>query len=359
MLTLAIDTSCDETAVAVLKDQRIISNIIYSQINLHQPYGGVMPAVAKRAHMEKLPIVIKKALLGANLMKNGEDEEVAMRKIDQIAVTVGPGLAIALEVGVQTANSLSEKYGTPIIPINHLWGHLYSCFAQSKFGNPTRSFDFPYLALLVSGGHTQLIKWIDHGKYELLGETLDDAAGEALDKIAKYIGLGYPGGPILERLAESGDASFHSFPLPMAGDNLSFSFSGLKTSFVYYFSSLSEKEKLDHVNDLAASFQFAVFRHLLYKLEKACQQTNIKNWLLVGGVSANKTLRKMLKTLQNKYDAKILFPSFKHLCGDNAAMIGVAGYFHSQIKDVGRISDKSNFHRLPNWDISKQYTQNL
>lgn len=358
MLTLGIDTSCDETSVAVVNGQKIISNSLFSQISLHQPYGGVMPAVAKRAHVEKLPLVLKKALLRANLLKKSEDESIGMKKIDQIAITVGPGLAIALEVGLNTAISLSEKYDIPLVPINHLWGHLYSCFAQNRFGNPSKAIEFPYLALLVSGGHTQLIKWIDHGKYELLGETLDDAAGEALDKIAKYMGLGYPGGPILERLAEKGDASFHSFPLPMSGDNLSFSFSGLKTSFVYFYANLSDEEKLTHLNDIAASFQYAVFRHLLYKLEKACLQTNIKNWLLVGGVSANSTLRKMLKVLQKKYDSKILFPSFKYLCGDNAAMVGIAGHFHSQLKDGVIHTNKSKIHRLPNWDISIPFSQN-
>lgn len=318
MCILAIDTSCDETSVAVTRGRKIIANKIYSQILIHKKWGGVVPSLAKRAHEERIDMVVEEAL-------------DSVGDVDYIAVTYGPGLAVALEVGICKAKELAKRYGKKIIPVNHMEGHIYSCFAQNSNGNPARPFLFPYLSLLISGGHTELVLFTNHIEYGVLGRTLDDAAGEALDKAAKILGLGYPGGPAVERLAQRGSANYHRFPRPLERTaDLNFSFSGLKTSFYYHIKNMNEREKLDHLYDLARSFQEAVFDSLLNKLKKAIDQTGVKNILVAGGVAVNTHLRKKVRRLIADVGGTVLFPPFPSLYGDNAAMIGIAGYFKAQ-----------------------------
>ncbi len=319
MNILAIDTSCDETAVAVTCGRWILSNVIYSQVLLHQKWGGVVPLLAKRAHEERIGGVVELAMKKSHL---------SWEHIDAIAVTQGPGLAIALGVGIQKAQELSRIYDKPLIGINHLEGHLYSVFAQNSKGNPEREIQFPYLAMIISGGHTEFVLWKNHLEYQVLGATLDDAAGEALDKAGKLLGLGYPAGAVIERLAEKvRNVDPYTFPRPMIyAKNLNFSFSGLKTSFYYLLRTLSEEEKNKNVSLLASSFQEAVFDTILHKAERAIQQTGVHNVIIGGGVSANVYLRKRFRKLVKKHDGTVLFPPIKSLTGDNAAMIGIAAW---------------------------------
>lgn len=319
MNILAIDTSCDETAVAVTQGRKILSNVIYSQVLLHQKWGGVVPSLAKRAHEERIDGIVELALKKSFLQ---------WKDIDAIAVTQGPGLAIALGVGISKAKELAQKYNKPILGINHLEGHLYSVFAENSKGNPKREIVFPYLSMIISGGHTEFILWKNHLEYELLGSTLDDAAGEALDKAGKLLGLGYPAGAVVERLAETvKQTDPYEFPRPMLhSKDLNFSFSGLKTSFYYFLKNLSEEEKNTNIALLASSFQEAVFDTILYKAEDAIRKTKVSNLVIGGGVSANKYLRKRFRILVKKYSGKVYFPSIKSLTGDNAAMIGIAAW---------------------------------
>ncbi len=328
MRILAIDTSCDETSVAVTDGQNIIANKIYSQILIHKKWGGVVPNLAKRAHEEHIDVVVDEIL-----------KKIPTSSIDAFAVTYGPGLAIALEVGILKAKELSIKYKKPLIGINHMEGHIYSCFAQNSAGNPKREFRFSYLALLISGGHTELVLFRSHGEYEIIGQTVDDAAGEALDKAAKLMGLGYPGGAVIEELALKGDKTFLKLPRPMKGSkDLNFSFSGLKTSFYYYYRDLSDKEKSSQLYNLAASYQEAVFDSILHKLEKAIVQTGVSSIVVGGGVGANKYLRNRLRMLVKKHNGSVLFPAYKYLYGDNAAMISVAANFKGEfVKDVSKL----------------------
>jgi len=375
-MILSIDTSCDETAAAVVLGRRVLSNVIYSQILLHKKWGGVVPSIAKRAHEERIDFVIestikkffrqKKILMSKRTFFSQSVESVAsclsladgslfsrnfFDYIEAIAVTVGPGLAPALEVGIKKAKELTEKFNKKIIGVNHLEGHIYSPFVQNSKGNPKIDFHFPYLVLTVSGGHTSLVIFEDHLKYKVIGETIDDAAGEALDKAAKLLGLGYPGGPVIERLAKEVDnRDFYHFPRPMvSSENLNFSFSGLKTSFYYFLKKMDEKKKIKKIRELASSFQQAVFETLSIKTEKAIKKTGIKNLALVGGVSANFYLRKLFRNLAKKYNGQVLFPSFKYLCGDNAAMIGVVASFKAQ-KNLF-VSDIKNLDRIPRMSL--------
>ena len=330
MKILAIDTSADETAVAVVEGRRIISNVIYSQIDIHKKWGGIYPTLAKQAHEERIDGVVEKALKRFMIYDlRFKNIERYMDGIDAIAVTQGPGLAIALEVGIRKAKELAIQYQKPLIAVNHLEGHLYSCFAQNRFGKPTYEIKFPYLGLIVSGGHTEIVLIKGHLQYQVLGETLDDAAGEALDKAAKLLGLSYPGGPVIEQLAqEIGQIDKYHFPRPMLQSrNLDFSFSGLKTSFYYYVRELPEKEKIKSIKYLVSSFQEAVFDVIVKKTESAIKQTGVTNIIIGGGVCANLYLRKRLRAMVKKNNGAIIFPPFKYLTGDNAAMIGiVAGY---------------------------------
>lgn len=343
MFILSIDTSFDETAVAVTQGRKVLANAIYSQILLHKKWGGVVPSLAKRAHEERIDMVIEDAISKFYRHKNLLRSELPLDSIDHIAVTQGPGLAVALEVGIKKAKELARKYNKKLIAVNHMEGHIYSVFGQNSKGNPMREFDFPYLVLLVSGGHTELVLFKNHLEYEVIGETLDDAAGEALDKAAKLLGLGYPGGPVIERIAlEVDNLDKYHFPRPMMRDEtLNFSFSGLKTSFYYFLKILKEEEKTAQLKELVSSFQEAVFESLISKTERAIKKTGIKNLCVAGGVIANMRLRKLMRDLAKKYKGQVYFPPYKYLITDNAAMIGIAAYFKAEkglfIQDFGKL----------------------
>jgi N6-L-threonylcarbamoyladenine synthase len=344
MIILSIDTSCDETAAAITDDRRVLSNVIYSQVLLHKKWGGVVPSIAKRAHEERINFVVEETF-----RRVGNKNFCSLQNIDAIAVTQGPGLAVALEVGIKKAKEIAKKYQKKLMSINHLEGHIYSAFVQNGQGNPKRDFKFPYLALIISGGHTEFAVFKNHLEYRVIGSTLDDAAGEALDKAAKLLGLGYPGGPVIERLAKEVDnQDFHHFPRPMLkSNNLNFSFSGLKTSFYYFLK--KNPNQTSKVKLLASSFQEAVFDTLIKKTEKAIKQTGINRLIIGGGVIANMRLKKLMKDLVKKYQGEVLFPSYKYLTGDNAAMIGVVAGFKAKkglfVKDIDELD------RLPRWSL--------
>lgn len=334
MKILAIETSCDETAAAITSRRKVLSNVIYSQILLHKKWGGVVPSLAKRAHQERIDWVINEAM-----------KRFSIKDINFIAVTQGPGLAPALEVGIEKAKEQAKKFNKKIIAVNHLEGHIYSPFVQNSAGHPKLEFHFPYLVLIISGGHTELVIFKNNLEYEVIGSTLDDAAGEALDKAAKLLGLGYPGGPIIERLARNiKNSDKYHFPRPMAKTNdLNFSFSGLKTSFYYFLKKNPVSKK--NLAQLASSFQEAVFDSLLIKTERAINKTKINRLLVVGGVSANLYLRKKFRHLIKKLGGEIYFPPFKYLTGDNAAMIGVSAYYKAKKGLI--ISDFERLDRQP------------
>ncbi|MBU1292288.1 tRNA (adenosine(37)-N6)-threonylcarbamoyltransferase complex transferase subunit TsaD [Patescibacteria group bacterium] len=327
MIILGIETSCDDTGIALVECDspsprlwrakqkcRILSNIISSQIKIHAPFGGVVPNLAARAHLKNIEPCLKQALKQAEKVK-----------IDLIAVTKGPGLAPSLLIGVNFAKALAYQWQKPIIDINHIEGHIYA----NWLNNP--KIEFPVLCLVVSGGHTQLILMKDHGKYQLLGETRDDAAGEAFDKVAKLLGLGYPGGPILSQKALKGDSSAFDLPRPMIHNkDYDFSFSGLKTAVLYKVRQNEvgpqNTEPFQHVNNMAASFQQAVIDVLIYKTIRAAKQYKPKTIILSGGVAANSELRKQMEEKINNLGIKFQMPDIK-LCTDNGAMIAaVAAY---------------------------------
>lgn len=345
MNILAIETSCDETAAAITRQRKVLSNVIYSQILLHKKWGGVVPSLAKRAHQERIDWMINEVVKKFKRTTKRLDLVNFFKEIDYIAVTQGPGLAPALEVGIQKAKKIAKQFNKKIIAVNHLEGHIYSPFVQNSADNPKREFHFPYLVLIISGGHTELVIFKDHLQYQVVGSTVDDAAGEALDKAAKLLGLGYPGGPVIERLAERvNNLDFYHFPRPMVKTNdFNFSFSGLKTSFYYFLKKNPMEEK--NLEKLVSSFQEAVFDSLLVKTEKAMKKTKINRLLVVGGVSANLYLRKKLRRLLTKFKGEIYFPSFKYLTGDNAAMIGVAAYFKAKKGLI--VSDFEQLDRQP------------
>src|SRR3989338_5402197 len=331
---LAIDTSCDETSAAIVQDRRVLSHVEYSQIVLHQKWGGVVPNIAKRAHEERIDWVLDTAM---------KKSKLSMQDIDAIAVTYGPGLALALGEGIIKAQELSVKYNKPLIGVNHMEGHLYSPFVQNSKGNPARSFAFPYLGLLVSGAHTELVKFTDHLTYEILGETRDDAAGEALDKAARMLGFGYPGGAIIEQLAREVDnKDIYHFPQPMIGSgDLEFSFSGLKTAFLYKIQKMSDAEKNEQLRFLASSFQEALFQTLMKKTRKAMMKTGITNVLVGGGVAVNERLRTTLRGMVKRQGGTVWYPPYNYLNNDNAAMIGLVGGVRAErglyVPDISKV----------------------
>lgn len=350
-LILAIDTSCDETCAAVSYGRKILSNIISSQINIHKEYGGVVPHLAKRAHQEKIEYVVEKALKrsvlkGLKLRKQPEkiSKRTDLSGIDALAVTIGPGLAPALEVGVTFAKNLSLKYKKPLIAVNHMEGHLLSSLALNSQGHSsitvrTEPTYFPALGLLASGGHTQLVLVKSIGHYQLLGETLDDAAGEALDKLAKMLQLGYPGGPIIETLAKQGNPDTIPLPIPLQySKDLNFSFSGLKTAVMYKIKSVGSVLTVKYTQDMAASFQQAIAKSLTVKLQKAIEQYQPKSILLGGGVFSNLYFRRQVRSLTKQYSLPLYLPYSKKLFTDNAAMICVSAYFkflrHEFVKNI-------------------------
>ncbi len=332
MKILAIETSCDDTCAAVLNNTSVLSNVISSQTDLHAKWGGVVPDIAKRAHSENIEPVISEALKKAFNISKKENVtdyiDEGMKSIDAIAVTLGPGLAIALGIGVNKAKELAKKYNKKLIAVNHVEGHILANFTKNKFGKPHREIKFPALAMTVSGGHTKLFMMEEIGKYTLIGETLDDAAGEALDKAAKMMGLGYPGGPIIERLALNGNSDWLKLPRPLANQkNFDYSFSGLKTSFYYQIKDWPKEKIAEKMSDLAASYQKAVFDSLIVKFKRAINFYMPTSLLASGGVLANQELRKELRKVSKEMNIPIFMPVKKELNTDNAAMIGTAGYY--------------------------------
>ncbi len=308
MYILGIETSCDETAAAVLQDRRVLSNVVYSQAKLHEKYGGVVPEVASRNHVRKMPYVLDEALAQA---------DVDLRQIDLIGATRGPGLVGALLVGLSTAKGLAYGLDVPLLGVNHLEGHLFAHYLERGEEAPP-----PFLALLVSGGHTLLVHVKAWGSYETLGTTRDDAAGEAFDKVGKLLGVGYPAGPQIDRLAQRGDPHAVEFPRPMLEEpGFDFSFAGLKTAVLYHL----RKHPDTPVEDLAASFQEAVVDVLLGKTLKAAQGIGARRVVVVGGVAANSRLRARFQQECATQGYELYFPSLE-LCTDNAAMIAAAAY---------------------------------
>lgn len=314
-LILAIDTSCDETSIAITSGARVISNVIFSQTQLHKQFGGVYPIMAKAEHQSKIQPAISLALARARLK---------LQDITAVAVTYGPGLAPALEVGIQTTKQIATEFNKPLIPVDHIEGHIYSAFVQNSKGNPKRDIKYPFLALVVSGGHTELIMVASELSYKIIGEKLDDAAGEALDKAARMLGLGYPGGAVLEKIAMKGNIHAYKFPIPMQGTNsYDFSYSGIKTAMKRTLAITPPEEIPGQLPHLAASYQHAIMKSIEIKLEKALRYFAVKTVVLGGGVAHNKQLTQLFRKTVRAHDAIPFTPPFPYLCGDNAAMIGV------------------------------------
>ena len=307
---LAIETSCDETAAAVVENGRkILSNIIASQVDIHAEFGGVFPEVASRKHIEVISPVVNQAL---------EDAHMGLEDIDCIAVTRGPGLVGSLLVGMNMAKGLAMARNKPFLGINHIEGHIYSPWLMPYVDD----IQFPLLTLVVSGGHTELYLMIDHGRYKHLGGTLDDAAGEAYDKVGRLLGLPYPGGPEIDKIAPKGNQTAFKFPRGVMDDGFNFSFSGLKTAVLRETKQYQSKSL--PVEDMAASFQTAVVDALVTKTERAATAYGVTAVHIVGGVSANRELR---QTMTNQLDIPVRYPD-SILCTDNAAMIGAAAHWH-------------------------------
>jgi N6-L-threonylcarbamoyladenine synthase len=316
---LAIETSCDETAAAVVEDGRaILSNVVASQVELHAPYGGVFPEMASRAHIEVILPVIEQATRDAHL---GYDD------LDAVAVTCGPGLAGSLLVGVNAAKGLALGRGLPLVGINHLEAHIYAHWleVESPGSAPLRTgngLQFPLVAFIVSGGHTELILMRDHGNYEYLGGTIDDAAGEAFDKVGRLLGLPYPGGPAIQKAAQGGNPRAFDFPRAWLDDSYDFSFSGLKTAVLRVVEQYSDSPKGHLLANLAASFQDSVVDVLSAKAARAAEESDATAVLLCGGVSANQALR---ETTTKRVSVPVAYPPL-FLCTDNAAMVGACAY---------------------------------
>ncbi len=327
---LAIESSCDETSIAIVKNgSEVVSIVINTQISTHENYGGVVPEIASRMHAENITIVLDETLKKANM---------TIDMVDAIAVTYGPGLMGSLLVGVEAAKTIAFIYKKPLIAVNHLAGHIYA-------NNLENTMQFPLLALVISGGHTDIVYMPKNYEFKVIGATLDDAIGEAYDKVARVLGLKYPGGPNVEKLAALGTPSYH-LPIPMNDDTLNMSFSGLKSSII----NLVNKEKMQgkeiNKQDLACSFQTVATDQLVRKLELAIKETNIKNIIVAGGVSANKYIRQEVSKLAEKYHAQISVPKLLY-CTDNAAMIGAAAYpmfLNKQFSDL-------SLNATPNADL--------
>jgi N6-L-threonylcarbamoyladenine synthase len=333
---LAIETSCDETAAAVLENGRVIlSNIVASQIDLHAQYGGVFPEMASRQHILTIYPVVDDALKQAH---------IGLNELDAIAVTRGPGLAGSLVVGMNMAKAVALGSGLPLFGINHLEGHLYSAWLKTDDEADQEPPKFPLIALIVSGGHSTLILMKDHLQYQRLGGTLDDAAGEAFDKVARLLNLPYPGGPSIQKAAERGMSTAYSFPRARLEGSWDFSFSGLKTAVLREVRALEESGTVTPVENMAASFQAAVVDVLSEKTFHAAEQFNAEHILVAGGVSANRALRKAF-TDQQRF--KVHIPPLK-FCTDNAAMIAAAGYQ----RFMHGFTDSLDMDVLPNWTLA-------
>lgn len=334
---LGVESSCDETAAAVVENGRLIlSNLVASQVDLHAKFGGIFPEVASREHIRTIYTIIEQAMQQAHITLND---------LDAIAVTRGPGLPGSLVVGMNTAKGLALGSGLPLIGISHLEAHLYSAWLHLPDAQPPAEPQFPLVALIVSGGHTELVLMTDHLAYQRLGATLDDAAGEAFDKVARLLNLGYPGGPAIQKAAEAGNPQAFNFPRARLEGGWDFSFSGLKTAVMRDVRKLSTLASPLPVADLAASFQAAVVDVLVSKTLQAAKQYQAKDILVAGGVSANQSLR---QSIQTRSPCPVHIPPL-WLCTDNAAMIAAAG-FHRFLKGQ---SDPLDMDVLPNWPLSE------
>ncbi|MDR5659812.1 tRNA (adenosine(37)-N6)-threonylcarbamoyltransferase complex transferase subunit TsaD [Serpentinicella sp. ANB-PHB4] len=335
IITLAIETSCDETSVSVLKNGRnVLSNIIYSQIEQHKKFGGVVPEVASRQHIEKINEVIELAL---------SEAKITYDHISHVGVTYGPGLVGALLVGLSAGKALSLAKEIPLNGVNHIEGHIYANFIEHPNLEP------PFVALVVSGGHTHLIHMKDYGDYEIIGKTRDDAAGEAFDKVARALELGYPGGPIIDQLAQRGNPDAIDFPRALLGEeSYDFSFSGLKSAVLNYINKQKMKGEAIVVEDVAASFQKAVVEVLTEKAIRCAQDKEVNTIVLAGGVAANSGLRDSLKKACDGNSIDFKYPSLK-LCTDNAAMIGCVAYYNYLRGQRSPL----NLNAVPNLKIGK------
>ena len=316
-IILGIESSCDDTSAAVFSNDRILSNVISNQ-KVHENYGGVVPELASRAHLQHIVPVVDQAIKEAGVNK---------KDISAVGFTRGPGLLGSLLVGVSFAKSFALAQNIPLIDVNHMAGHILAHFIKDRNGN-SHSPSFPFLCLTVSAGHTQIVKVNDFLDFELLGQTLDDAAGEAFDKSAKLLGLPYPGGPLIDKYAKTGNPKAYQFGIPKV-DNLDFSFSGLKTSIRYFIQREVKKNPdfiSNNINDICASIQHSIITILVKKLEKASQQTHINDIAIAGGVSANTGLRINLKELEESNRWNVFIPPISY-CTDNAAMIAITAYF--------------------------------
>ena len=315
MIVLSVESSCDETSVSIQKDgKEILSNVVLSQIDVHKQFGGVVPEIASREHIKGITMVFEEAL---------EKASVETKDIDLVAVTKGPGLIGSLLIGVNAAKAFALANDIPIVGVHHIAGHIYANAINDDLV-------FPLVCLVVSGGHTELILMKEHYDFQKLGETMDDAVGEAYDKVARTVNLGYPGGPVVDRLAATGKPSY-KMPDISLGDSYEFSFSGIKSHVINLVHNIKQRNEEVIVEDLCASFQETVTDVLVNKSVKAIKEFNAKMFIIAGGVAANKGLRK--KISERITDVKVVVPEFKY-CTDNAAMIGVAGYYQYQKEQI-------------------------
>ena len=314
MIILGIESSCDDTSAAILEDGKILSVVTHTQ-NEHIEFGGIIPEIASRAHLKYITAIIKKTL---------KESDKTLEDIDAVGVTHGPGLVGPLLVGVNTAKGLSYSLKKPLIPVNHIEAHIFANFIDHD-----KEIDTPFVVLVVSGGHTELIYVKEIGHYELIGKTRDDAAGECIDKVSKMMGLGFPGGKIIDELASKGDTKFHRFPRGMS-DSLDFSFSGLKTSVKVFLEKHDQKFLKENINNIAASFLDSVTDSLVKKLLKATEKYNSDTVLLAGGVSANSMLRSKLDKIVRSKKMKLFYPAPRY-CTDNAAMVAMTAYKKLQL----------------------------
>ncbi len=316
---LAIESSCDETSLSIIKNGcEEISTVVLSQMDTHANYGGVVPEIASRMHIENITLVLEECLKKANM---------AMDDITAIAITYGPGLIGSLLIGLMAAKTLAYIYDKPLVPVHHIAGHIYA-------NNLVKTMEFPLMALVVSGGHTELVYMKENYSFEVIGTTLDDAVGEAYDKVARVIGVKYPGGPNVDKLAHIGTDTYN-LPLPLDDDSFNFSFSGLKSAVINLYHNEEQRGNVINKENLACSFQNRVVDILTKKTMHALTEYGVKNLIVAGGVSANKGLREKLTFLCEKEDVNLTIPEIKY-CTDNAAMIGAAGYFAYKI---GRRAD--------------------
>ena len=318
MIVLGIETSCDETSASIIKDGELLTNIVHTQ-KIHEEYGGVVPELASQEHLNQIMTVIQASLLKASLN---------LSSIDAIAVTYGPGLMGSLLIGLNFAKAMSLSLNIPFLGVNHLEGHLYSNYIDND------NVKFPHLCCLVSGGHTQLWKINDFNNYNMLGSSIDDAAGEAFDKGARILGLGYPGGPIIDKISQNSDFNFHNFPRPKVKNNpLNLSFSGLKTALLYYTKNKSENFINDNLGNIAASYQEAIIDSILDRVNLIIKNdSDIKQIYISGGVAANSRFR--IKT--KNFTKEVIFPALSY-CTDNAAMIAMAGYHKLKVGDYSKL----------------------